>query len=84
MASRSSGSRGVFFRVFVKIFVGDQKVVSKSIFFGTARGHATSESIFLRVYKMFRLFMYVFVCRHYAAKFKVMIGKLLVKISCWK
>ena len=51
-------------------------MVSKAFFF-TARGHATSENIFLRVYKMFCLFMYVFVCRHYAAKFKVMLGKLL-------
>ena len=50
-------------------------MVSKT--FLAARGHATSENIFLRVYKMFRLFMYVFVCRHYAANLEVVLGKLL-------
>ena len=39
---------------------------SARIFFGRQGGHATSENI-SRVLEMFRLFMFVFVCRHYAA-----------------
>ena len=73
VASRSSGSRGVFFG-FCNLFL--TKRWSARIFW-LPGGHVTSENIFLRVFKMFRLFMYVFVCRHYAAKFKVMLGKLL-------
>ena len=74
VASRSSGSRGVF-SGFGKNFWGTTKWSAKHLL--TARGHATSKNIFLRVYKMFHLFMYVFVCRHYAAEFKVVLGKLL-------
>ena len=58
-----------FFRVLQKNF--GPKSGQQEFFFWPPGGHGTSENIFLRVYKMFRLFMYVFVCRHYAATFKV-------------
>ena len=67
VASRSSGSR-VFFGFCKLVFLtksGQQNI------FGPTGGHATSKNIFLRVCKMFHLFMYVYVCRHFAANLEV-------------
>ena len=58
-----------FFRVFANYFW------TKNIF--DRQGSRNIRKIFLRVYKMFRLVMYIFECRHYAEKFKVVLGKLL-------
>ena len=41
------------------------------------QGVTQHPKIFPECLKCFLLFMFVFVCRHYAAKFKVMLGKLL-------
>ena len=68
---------GFFFGFFATLGFWDQKWSAKR-FFGPPGGHATSENIFLRVCKMFRLFMCIFVCRHYAANFEIVLGKLLI------
>ena len=63
-----------FFFLRVLQFIFDQKGSAR--IFWPPGGHATSENI-SRVFKMFSFVYVCFVCRHYAAKFKVMLGKLL-------
>ena len=64
VASRSSGSRGVF-SGFANIF-GPQ-VVSKN--FLDRQGVTQHPKIFPECYKCFQLFMLIFLRRHYAARF---------------
>ena len=64
VASRSSGSRGVF-SGFANIF-GPQ-VVSKN--FLDRQGVTQHPKIFPECYKCFLLFMFIYVRRHYAARF---------------